>query len=293
MRKTTQLRKLLKKPGIIVTPSAYDAISARIIEDAGFDALSITGGGISRSKCMTDAGLLTMTEVLDQTRTIVDAVTIPVIADCDTGYGNAINLMRTVREFERVGVAALFFEDQETPKRCVRYRGVKLISQEEMIKKIQAAVDARTDPDLLVIAKTMSRDAEEIITRGNAYVKAGADMVKIVGVQRSVEDLAKVAKGIDCPLGTVWPTLQEKSFEEIKPLPGLNTTEDLAALGYKMVNFASYLMLAAMKAMMEAAAVLKKEGSIESYAHRQVEFADRERIIGTYKLQDLEEKYLV
>ncbi|MFC1816417.1 oxaloacetate decarboxylase [Thermodesulfobacteriota bacterium] len=295
MRKTTQLRKLLEEPGIIPLPGAYDAISARIIEDAGFKAVAITGGGISRSKCMPDAGLMTMTEVLDQTKTIAEAVNVPVIADCDTGYGNALNLMRTVREFERIGVAALFFEDQETPKKCGKYAGVNLISQEEMVKKIQAAIDARTDPDFVIIARVMARPIaglDEMIKRGKAYAKAGADILKVRGLQ-SLEELEQVAKAIPCPLSLNWPELQSESFDDLQPFPGINTVKDLEKMGYKMVKFASDLMRAAMKAMMEAAAVLKNEGSMKSYAHRQVHFADRERIIGTYKFQELEKKYLI
>jgi 2-methylisocitrate lyase-like PEP mutase family enzyme len=295
MKKTSQLRELIKKPGIIVAPGAYDAISARIIEDAGFKAVFITGGGVSRSKGMPDSGLLTMTEVLDQSKTIVDAVNVPVIADCDTGYGNAINLMRTVKEFERVGVASLFIEDQETPKKCGKYQGIQLISQEEMIRKVQAAVDARKDPDLIIIARVMAgpiKGLEEMIKRGNAYAEAGADMVMVRGL-KSVEELQSVTKAIDCPLALTWPELQGDSFEDIKPIPGLRNTDYLEKMGYKMVIFASDLMRAAIKAMMEAAEVLRKEGTMISFAHRQVRFADRERIIGTYELQKLEEKYLV
>ena len=295
MKKTTKLRKLLKKPGIIVTPGAYDAISARILEDAGFEAIAITGGGISRSKCISDTGLLTMTEVLDQTRFICDAVKIPVVADCDTGYGNAINLIRTVKEFERAGVAGFFFEDQETPKKCGKYAGIKLISPEEMIKKIQAVVDTRTDPDLLVIARVMAGPMEGVkgvIKRGNAYAKAGADVIKVRGL-KSVEEMRQVAQNIDCTLGINWPEIQGKSFEELKPVPGIKNADDLAKLGYKMLSFPSDMMRAAMMAMMEAAAVLRKEGTMEPYAHRQVRFADRERLIGTYELQTLEDKYLL
>ena len=294
MKKTRQLRKLLKKPGIIIAPGAYDAISARIIEDAGFKATIITGGGVSRSKCVPDDGILTMTEVLDQTKTIVDAVDIPVIADCDTGYGNAINVIRTVKEFERVGVAGFFIEDQETPKKCGKYAGIKLITQEEMVKKIEAAADTRTDPDLVIIARVMARPVEgleEMIKRGNAYARAGADMVMVRGL-KSIEEIKRVPKAIPCPLGLNWPELQGKSFEDLKPMPGLNNSEDLGNLGYKLVMFASDLMRSAMKAMMEAAGILLKEGTLEPYAHRMVSFADRERLIGTYELEELEKKYL-
>jgi 2-methylisocitrate lyase-like PEP mutase family enzyme len=295
MKRTKQLRRLLEKPGIIITPGAYDAISARILEYAGFEAIAITGGGISRSKGISDNGLLTMTEVLDQTRFIVDAVKIPVVADCDTGYGNAINLIRTVKEFERVGVAGFFFEDQETPKKCGKYAGIRLISPEEMIMKIQAAVDTRKDPDLLIIARTMAGPMEGVkglIKRGNAYARAGADVIKVRGL-KSIEDIKKVAQSIDCPLGINWPDLQGKSFEDLKSLPGIKSAQDFAKFGYKMMSFPSDLMRAAMKAMMEAATVLRKEGTMEPYAHRQVKFADRERLIGTYELEKLEEKYLL
>lgn len=156
MRKTTQLRKLLAQEGIIVCPGVYDCLSAKLAEKAGFQMVLITGAGVAASILgYPDVGITTMTEVLTQTRNIVRSVNIPVFADCDTGYGNPLNVYRTIQEFEDAGVGGLFLEDQTAPKRCGHFEGKQVISQEEMIKKIEAALDARRDPDLVIMAQRM------------------------------------------------------------------------------------------------------------------------------------------
>jgi 2-methylisocitrate lyase-like PEP mutase family enzyme len=202
MRRTTQFRRLLEGKAILVAPGAFDGLSARLIEKAGFPLVYVTGGGIARSTGYPDMGLLTMSEVVVRVKNIVDVTEIPVIADADTGYGNALNVIRTVREFETVGVAGIHIEDQITPKKCGHYEGKSLVSEEEMIKKIEAAREARSDPDFVIIARTDARAVEGLekaIQRGKRYAGAGADMI-FVEAPQSVDEIRKIANSISTPL---------------------------------------------------------------------------------------------
>jgi 2-methylisocitrate lyase-like PEP mutase family enzyme len=180
---TTRLRELLARPGCIMAPGAYDALSARMIARAGFEAVYMTGYGTSVTRLgMPDVGLLTASEMLDNTSRIVDASGLPVEVDIDTGYGNAINVARTVRDFEKAGAAALHLEDQVSPKRCGHLQGKRVISTAEMVGKIKAACDARRDPDLVLIIRTDAIAVEGIeaaLERGERYREAGADMLFI------------------------------------------------------------------------------------------------------------------
>src|SRR4030042_1022673 len=216
-----KFREGLRGKGIIVAPGAYDALSARIIERAGFPAVYLTGGGLSRSWGFPDMGLMTMTENVSFIARVCDSVEIPVIADADTGYGNALNVMRTVREYERAGVAAFHLEDQVTPKRCGHYEGKDVVSKGEMIEKIKAAVDARKDTDLAIIARTDSRAVlgfDEAIQKGNAYAGAGADIV-FVEAPQGLEELRRITEEIRAPIlvnmirGSRTPLPPAKEFE--------------------------------------------------------------------------------
>ncbi|MBF8290843.1 MAG: isocitrate lyase and phosphorylmutase, partial [Chloroflexi bacterium] len=172
MRPTTALRQLLKHEGIVLAPGVYDGLSARLVRAAGFAAAYATGGGIARSMGYPDLGLLSMREVTDRLALIVEHAGVPVIADADTGYGSALNVRRTVREFERAGVAALHLEDQTFPKRCGHYDDKALISTAEMSQKLRAARDAAEDPDLVLIARTDAIAVEGFdaaIERAHAY----------------------------------------------------------------------------------------------------------------------------
>lgn len=183
MKKTTILRNLINQKGIIVAPGAYDGFSAKIVEFTGFKVLYASGGGISRSLLGgPDVGLLTMTEMLNQVRNIVNAVNLPVISDADTGYGNPMNVIRTVREFEQAGVAAIHIEDQEMPKRCGHLKGKRLVTKHEMVQKIRAAIEAREDDDFVIIARTDAQAVyglDDALERGHAYAEAGADVIFI------------------------------------------------------------------------------------------------------------------
>src|SRR5919106_2558916 len=284
MKPTTRFRQLLAQPGLIVAPGAYDGLSAKLIEQAGFDVVYATGGGISRSCGYPDIGLLTMTEVLMHLRNIVEATALPVIGDCDTGYGNALNVIRAVREFERVGVAAFHLEDQVTPKRCGHYEGKEVVSCAEMCKKLEAAIEARTDPDLVIIARTDARAThglDDAIQRGKEYAKVGADMI-FVEASRDRDELKRVADAIDRPLvanmvkGGKTPLL---------------TASELEALGYKLAIFASDLQRAAIYGMREVLQVMKRDGSPEAY-RQTIDFPERDAIIGLAEVQQLEERFL-
>jgi carboxyvinyl-carboxyphosphonate phosphorylmutase len=284
MKPTTRFRQLLAQPGLLVAPGAYDGLSAKLIEQAGFDVVYATGGGISRSCGYPDIGLLTMTEVLMHLRWIVEATALPVIGDCDTGYGNALNVMRAVREFERVGVAAFHLEDQITPKRCGHYESKEVVSCEEMCKKLEAAIEARTDPDLVIIARTDARAThglDDAIRRGKEYARVGADMI-FVEAPRDRDELKRVADAIDRPLVA--------NMVKGGKTPLLSAAE-LEALGYKLAIFASDVQRAAIYGMRAVLNVMKQEGTPEPFTQT-IDFPERDTIIGMAQVQALEERFL-
>src|SRR5947208_10182065 len=176
-----RLRELLQKPGVLIAPGAYDGLSARLVEQVGFDVCYMTGSGVANSQLgEPDLGLTTMSEMVTQASRMCSAMSLPLIADADTGYGGVLNVRRTVQEYERAGVAALHIEDQVFPKRCGHFAGKAVIPLEEMGGKIQAALEARSDPDLVIIARTDARAVEGFdaaLRRAHAYEEAGADML--------------------------------------------------------------------------------------------------------------------
>jgi 2,3-dimethylmalate lyase len=287
MKKTTQLRELLGKPGIIAAPGAHNAFAAKIIEQAGgFQAVYMTGSGATMSLIgEPDIGLLTMTEMVTQARNIANAVHLPVIADADTGYGNALNVVRTVREFEQSGVAAIHLEDQITPKKCGHFEGKQVVSQDEMIGKIKAAVDTREDPDFVIIARTDARAVlgfDEAVKRANAYVDAGADAIFFEAPQ-SMEELKTIVRAVRGPLmvnmdeGTKTPLLTVKELEE---------------MGMRIVIFPRSIPCAAAKAIKELVLHLKETGSTKGFLDRIVTFEERNLITGLAKYKEMEKKYL-
>src|SRR5919109_957694 len=198
MRVTTRLRELLTGPDLLVIPGAYDALSARLITQAGFQAVYMTGFGTAASVLgQPDVGLLTMSEMLNRAAALAAVVgDVPLIADADTGYGNPINVRRTVREYERAGVAALHIEDQVWPKKCGHMEGKQVIPMAEMVQKIHAAVDARQDPDFVIIARTDANAVyglEDALRRGQAYREAGADVI-FIEAPRSMAELQAIKK---------------------------------------------------------------------------------------------------
>jgi carboxyvinyl-carboxyphosphonate phosphorylmutase len=201
MTQASRLRALLQRDGMVVAPGAYDCITARLIEQAGFAAVYMTGAGTAASLGYPDFGLVTMSEMVANARRISTAVEVPVVADADTGYGNEINVFRTVREFERGGVAGIHIEDQEFPKKCGHLEGKGIISREDYLAKIRAAVAARCDKDFTIIARTDARAVagfEEAVVRANEALAAGADMA-FVEAPQTLEEVAAVPRLVDGP----------------------------------------------------------------------------------------------
>lgn len=281
----TKLRQLLNKPGLIIAPGAYDAWSARLIEKAGFPAVYMTGYGVSASVIgQPDIGLLTMTEMVNQARNIANAVNIPVIADADTGYGGVLNVVRTVREYEQAGIAAIQLEDQVYPKRCGHMEGKQLIPRDEMVAKVRAAVHARTWPDVMIIARTDARAVigfEDAIARARAYVEAGADIIFFEAPQ-SVEEMRMVAKSIDKPLIA--------NLVENGKTPFI-TSDKLQEIGYKIVIYpvsTIYTVTTAITRMLDR---LKNDGTTQKCAEGMVEFHEFNEMIGLGEQRDLEKTF--
>ena len=196
-----RLRELLAGPDLVRAPGAYDGITARLIEQAGFPAVYMTGAGTSAAHGYPDYGLLTLTEMADNAALIARAVSVPLISDADTGYGNELNVTRAVREFEARGVAAIHIEDKVAPKRCGHLDGKEVVSQAEFVSKMRAAVAARRDPDFIIIARTDANAVlgfEAAVSRANAALEAGADMV-FLEAPRTLEEVAAVPRRVQGP----------------------------------------------------------------------------------------------
>jgi 2,3-dimethylmalate lyase len=251
-----RLRELLEGDIPVAVPGAYDALSALLVEQAGFPAVYMTGFGASASSIgRPDVGLLTMTEMAGAARRIVSAVGIPVVADADTGYGNALNVVRTVQEYEAAGVAALHLEDQQAPKRCGHLEGKSVVSAAEMVGKIEAAVAARRDPDLVIIARTDARAVEGLdaaLERARRYRDAGADMlfVEALRTEAEIEATARALPGV--PLLFNW-------VEGGKTPPV--RMEWLRELGYRMVIFPVSVLLAATRAVQDVLSGIARNGT--------------------------------
>lgn len=287
MKKTTQLRQLLSSRKIVVAPGAFNALSAKIIEQAGFPAVYMTGYGASADLLgAPDYGLLTQTEMAYHAARLAQAVNVPLIADGDTGYGNAINVRRTIREYERAGVAAIHLEDQVMPKRCGHMEGKQVIDAREWVKKIEAAVDTRTDPDFVVIARTDARavyDLDEAISRAKMAVKAGADLI-FVEAPQSIDELKKVRDSIDAPI-------MANMIEHGKT--PLLSVDELQELGYNLVIYPLASLYVAAYAIREAMAELKKTGTTAGLMDKMLAFHEFNQLVGLKEFQELEKKYQV
>ena len=279
------MRTLIARRGYTMAPGAYDTLTARLVEQAGFEAVYLTGGGYSRANGYPDLGLLTLSENVRFIGLTVEAVGIPVIADADTGYGNAINVIRTVREYEKSGVAAFHIEDQVSPKKCGHYEGKEVISTAEMVGKIHAAVDTRHAPDLVIIARSDARAVEGLqaaIDRVNAYLDAGAD-VGFVEAPQNVEELRIVGRGVRGPALV-------NVFEGGKT-PMLPAYE-LEAMGFRLGIYPSQTHRAAIRAAQRVLTALKEDGDTRRIEPELATFQDREDAVGTARWRALEEKYL-
>ena len=285
MNARQQLKHLVSRSSYVLAPGAYDTLTARLVQLAGFEAVYLTGGGYSRASGFPDVGLLTMSEILPWITRTVDAVDIPVIADMDTGYGNAVNVVRSVREYERSGVAAFHLEDQISPKKCGHYEGKQLVTRNEMVGKIKAAVDTRRDGDMMIIARTDARAVEGLqaaLDRMNAYLEAGAD-IGFVEAPQNVEELAAIPKAIAKPaLANV--------FEGGKTPP--LSANQLEAMGYRLGIYPSQTHRAAIAAAKKVLAVLKRDGDTAAIEHELATFNDREDAVDTARWRAIEQRFL-
>lgn len=287
MRTTTRLRALLAQPGLLAIPGAYDGLSARLIAQAGFPAVYMTGFGTSASVLgQPDVGLLTMSEMVSRAAALAAVVgDLPLIADADTGYGNPINVRRTIREYERAGVAGLHIEDQVWPKKCGHMEGKQVIPMEEMAQKVRAAVDARTDPDFVIIARTDANAVhglEDALRRGHTYREAGADVI-FIEAPRSREELAAIVQA--------FPGVpQVFNWAESGKTP-LLSLEEIGALGFKLVIFPVSLLFAATHAMLQLLEVLKRGETPSGFGEQMVTFSQFTSSIGLPEIQALERRY--
>lgn len=255
MRKTTRLKTLIEAPKLLVMPGAYDALSAMLIEDAGFDAVQGSGFGLAASHLgLPDIGILGFREMLDRTRVMAAAVTIPLMADGDTGFGDAATTWHVVREFEAAGAAGINLEDQVMPKRCGHFTGKAVIPMEEMVGKVRAAADARRDKDFVINARTdalQPMGVDEAIRRGNAYAEAGATLIFVDGIETR-DEVRRVIAEIDAPVSI--------NMVEGGRTP-LFTFDELEKLGAARVSCPVTTILAAMKGVQQALASLRTTGA--------------------------------
>ena len=280
-----QLRDLLAGNRLVMAPGAYDALMARLIEQAGFSAIYMTGSGVSNTLLgQPDLGLVSMKEMADKVATLADVVTIPIIADADTGYGNALNVQRTVRAYERAGVSALQLEDQTFPKRCGHLDGKEVVSAEEMLAKVHAAVDARTDPDLVIVARTDAGaiyGIDEAVERGQRYAEAGADLI-FVEAPRTVDEMRQVTRAIGKPC---LANLVEGGKTPILP------ANELEEIGYRIAIYANALTRVIARAAADALQVLKRDGSTAALSNQMEDLMSLNAIVGLPEMLARAEKY--
>jgi 2-methylisocitrate lyase-like PEP mutase family enzyme len=286
MNSRQALKQLLQRDQLLVAPGCFDGLSARLVEEAGFEAAYLSGGAVARSMGIPDIGLVTMSEVIERAAQVASTVKIPIIADADTGYGNAINLVRTVREFERTGVAAIHIEDQITPKRCGHLDGKEIIPLAEMENKLEAALASRTDPDFCLIGRTDARGVngfDDAIERGRAFAKLGVDAVFVEAPQSEAE-LEAIPRALpDVPL-----LVNVFKGGKTPMLP----VAQLQQMGYRIAIYPSETQRAAIYAMRMALGLLKREGTTEAMDAALATFKERDQIVGLDDWQRLERRYL-
>ncbi|MBI2210997.1 MAG: isocitrate lyase/PEP mutase family protein [Deltaproteobacteria bacterium] len=279
MNKAQLIRDFLQAKGILVMPGVYDALSAKIAARAGFEVIFITGYSVSATLLgEPDFGLLTQTEMLSAAQRICSVAEAPVIVDADTGYGNAINVIRTVKELMRAGAAGMFLEDQVWPKRCGHMKGKQVIPLEEQIKKLEAALAARQGGDLYIVARTDARQAlglKEAIRRGVAFKDAGADAVFIEAPENK-EEMREIARHVPGPL--VANMIERGVTPLMRP-------EELKELGFELVVWPLGPLYASAQALQRVYATLREKGTTEEILERLISFDEFHKIVG------LEEKY--
>jgi methylisocitrate lyase len=262
MKTTTQLRQLLHEPGIIVAPGAYDCLTAKLIAREGFPAVYMTGAGTALTRLgQPDLGVATLSEMVANAAAMASTVAVPLIADADTGYGGTLNVYRTVQEYEKAGVAALHIEDQVFPKRCGHLDGKQVVPTEEMVIKLRAAVEARTDDDFVLIARTDAlavTGLDDTLRRCHAYIEAGADVL-FVEALRTREEIERVAREVPVPL--------LYNFVEHGKSP-LLPVDELQRVGFKVVIFPGSIMLAVLPLVRQILAEIKQRGTTDALLDR-------------------------
>lgn len=286
-RMTTRLRALIEDRALLVMPGAYDAISAKLAERAGFKAIQASGANIVACHYgAPDYSLVSAREMAEQTGRIAHAVDVPVMGDGDTGFGNAVNTYLTVQAFEEAGAAGINIEDQVFPKRCGHLEGKTLIDLDEAVAKVSAAADARRDPDFVINARTDALGVHgigEAIRRGNAFLKAGATMVFVEGAH-SIEAIEQAVKGIDGPVAV-------NMVEGGKTPPGL-TFAKLEAIGVARVSLPSTAMQAAIRGVERAFAAVIENDGIEGYDALLAGFGVSQRLLGRDEIFEMEKRYM-
>ncbi len=280
-----RLRTLVGRHEAVLLPGAANALTARVIEDLGFEAIYVTGAGVTNTFLgMPDIGLISVTELANHVAAMREAVQLPLIVDADTGFGNAINVGRTIRVLERSGANAIQLEDQEFPKRCGHFSGKSVIPRDEMVQKIRAAVDARADPDLVILARTDAiavNGFEDAIERAQAYIEAGADMT-FVEAPRTGEQIVAIPKRLRVPqlinivAGGLTPMLE---------LP------ELERMGYSLVLYANAALQGSVAGMQKVLRHLKAKGSLDGVSDQLATFAERQRLVQKPRFDALEKKY--
>jgi 2,3-dimethylmalate lyase len=281
-----RLRELLAGPGPVPAPGAYDALSARLVEAAGFDMVYMTGFGTTASLIgRPDVGLLTLTEMAGNAARMAAAVDVPLLADADTGYGNALNVVRTVAEYERAGVAGIHLEDQVSPKRCGHVAGKEVVPAADMVAKVRAAVAARTDPDLVIVARTDALEThgvEEAVERARRYADAGADAL-FVEAPRTEAEVERVAGALDGHV-LVYNWLEGARSPEL-------SLARLRELGFRLVLFPVATLLAATTALRSLLGELRRDGTPATRVEGAVGFAEFVRDIGLPEITALEQRF--
>jgi 2-methylisocitrate lyase-like PEP mutase family enzyme len=287
MRSTTLLKDLVSRREALTVPGSPNALFARVVEDLGFSAVYITGAGLANMHLgAPDIGLTTLTEVASTVAAVADAVSLPIIVDADTGFGNALNMVRTIRVLERAGAAGIQIEDQVFPKRCGHFSGKEVIPLDQMVQKIKAAVDARKDADLQIIARTDARaidGLDKAIERAQVFAAAGADLT-FVEAPLSLSELDRIAKEVGVP------QVANIVFGGKTLDPG---RKRLAEMGFSIVLYANAILQAALKASNEVLLALKNDGSLQPVLGCLASFEERQQSVAKAHWDDLERRYHV
>ena len=287
IKHTTRLKNLLAARQATVMPGAANALTARIIADQGFDVVYVSGAAIANTHLgLPDIGLVSLKEVVDHISLMRDVVDLPLLADGDTGFGNAINVVRTVEQFEKAGASGIQLEDQVFPKKCGHFAGKTVITADEMVQKIKAAVDSRRDPDFQIVARTDARSIEGLnaaLDRARAYVEAGADAT-FVEAPTSTGELSRIASQLPVP------QIANMVFGGKTPL---TSQHELAEMGFAGVLYANAALQVSVRAVADMLSVLKDTGSLDSIADRLATFDERQLLVDKEKYDDLDQRYAV